>query len=137
MLIEAIKSKLNKVRPSGKDRWMACCPAHEDKSRSLMFGDKPHKVSIHCFAGCTVEEITSAMGMRVSDLYKDSLTPINRDRYRYRALQKEMEHVTIVLQMYDSDLRQGNEIDTAKYCKAISERDRITRQMSRLRRKWV
>ncbi|SDY68736.1 hypothetical protein [Nitrosomonas sp. Nm33] len=53
---------------------LAFCPGHNDrKSRSLAVnvGDDG-RVLLKCFAGCSIHEITSAMGLSVSDLFPDT-----------------------------------------------------------------
>jgi len=55
-------------RPSG-DGWIACCPAHEDRSPSLRVVQGDSAVLLHCYAGCSVEEIAQAMGLRMEDLF--------------------------------------------------------------------
>ena len=55
--VDNLLSRLDKVRQSGPDSWMACCPAHEDKSASLSIRHADEKTLIHCFAGCSVHEV--------------------------------------------------------------------------------
>lgn len=47
---------LHGVRPT-HNGWMALCPAHDDKQPSLHIRDANGKLLLHCFAGCTFEEI--------------------------------------------------------------------------------
>ena len=49
----------------GKDgQWMARCPAHEDRRPSLAIREEPDgRVLLHCFAGCAVQEVLSAVGL--------------------------------------------------------------------------
>lgn len=46
------------------------CPAHEDKkpSFSVSLIDN-EKILIHCFAGCSLEEICEAIGIQKKDLF--------------------------------------------------------------------
>jgi hypothetical protein len=68
--VDNLLSRLDKVRRSGPDNWMACCPAHEDKSASLSIRhDDDGKTLIHCFAGCSVHEVVGAIGLEISDLF--------------------------------------------------------------------
>jgi hypothetical protein len=59
---------LHGVREVG-DRAIACCPAHEDRSPSLSVKRVDGKVLVHCHAGCTLDDITSALGIRTGDLF--------------------------------------------------------------------
>lgn len=72
---DVVLSKLDKARE--KKAWgqdvvrmaEACCPAHDDKTPSLSVREFTSGwIDPHCFAGCTREDIVSAIGMRISDL---------------------------------------------------------------------
>ena len=67
--VDNLLSRLDKVRQSGPDSWMARCPAHEDKSASLSIRHADEKMLIHCFAGCSVHEVVGAIGLEISDLF--------------------------------------------------------------------
>jgi hypothetical protein len=64
---------LEGAREHGRDRWTARCPAHKDRSPSLSVTLTPDGMwLIHCFAGCGVDEILTALGLKVGDLFPDS-----------------------------------------------------------------
>lgn len=69
MTIDEFLGKLEKVQSDGKGGWVACCPAHDDTTPSMHvnLGDDG-RILVHCFTGCTVEEICSAIGIEVKDL---------------------------------------------------------------------
>lgn len=60
MLAEQLCAALD-GRPAGRDRYKARCPAHDDKSPSLSITQKPDRVLIHCFSGCSQKEVISAL----------------------------------------------------------------------------
>lgn len=62
-------SRLKQVRPNGKDKWVARCPAHADKSPSLAVAEADGKTLIHCFAGCGVDDILAAVGLEMDALF--------------------------------------------------------------------
>lgn len=68
MQIEELLKRLQKVR-STRRGWMSLCPAHEDRCPSLSIAEGARAVLVHCFAGCTIQEIVGAMGIGVRDLY--------------------------------------------------------------------
>jgi hypothetical protein len=71
--IDLILSLLSKVKRRQPYQFSAICPAHEDKSPSLSVREKPDgSVLIHCFGGCSIYEITAALGLDMSDLYPPS-----------------------------------------------------------------
>ena len=76
MSYESFLSRLDKVKPIGKDRWKACCPAHNDRSPSLYVAvGREDRILVDCKAGCRPAEVVSAMGLRWSDLFAEGSTP--------------------------------------------------------------
>lgn len=72
MSAETLLSRLDKVRRTGPGRWVACCPAHEDKRPSLAVGERDDGGTlVHCFAGCAVHEVVQAVGLSLSDLFPE------------------------------------------------------------------
>ena len=67
--VEVILSRLQKVK--GKNgSWTACCPAHNDKGPSLAIREADDgRVLLHCFAGCEVNSVVTALGMDMTDLF--------------------------------------------------------------------
>lgn len=65
-------TRLEKVRQTGPGRWLACCPAHEDRTPSLSVreGDGG-AILVHCFGGCEPAAIVEALGLRLADLFPD------------------------------------------------------------------
>jgi hypothetical protein len=58
------------VRPTGRDRWQACCPAHDDRTPSLAISAKANGDRlIHCHAGCDAADVLAAAGLELRDLY--------------------------------------------------------------------
>ena len=67
---DVLLSHLDKVRRTGQDRWIACCPAHDDKGPSLAIRETDDgRVLVHCFAGCSVHEVIGAVGLDLSALF--------------------------------------------------------------------
>lgn len=67
-----VLDRLKRVKRSGAG-WSALCPAHEDRSASLTVGiGAEDKILLNCHAGCTTPEIVGALGLLMSDLFKES-----------------------------------------------------------------
>ena len=67
-------SRLDRVRKTGTQSYMACCPAHEDRNSSLSIrATDDGRVLLHCFAECPVEEVVAAVGLTMSDLFPPRL----------------------------------------------------------------
>lgn len=75
MSADAILSRLDKVRKTGPNTWRSLCPAHDNKkSLTLAIRDADDgRVLLHCFAGCSVDSILSAIGLTVDDLFPERL----------------------------------------------------------------
>jgi len=68
-----IVSRLESCRPAGNGKWMARCPAHADKGPSLSIRDVGDgRTLLHCFAGCGANDVLTAIGLELSDLYPPS-----------------------------------------------------------------
>jgi hypothetical protein len=75
MSVNALLSRLEAVRETGPGRWLARCPAHNDKNPSLSIRELDDgRILIHCFAACGGAEIMGALGLTLSDLYPQSLS---------------------------------------------------------------
>lgn len=74
MTTENILNRLDKVRKTSGHSWIACCPAHGDKSPSLAIKEiEDGRTLLHCFAGCNADEVLGAIGLALSDLYPETL----------------------------------------------------------------
>lgn len=72
MKLDIFLSRLKKVRKNGKD-YIACCPAHDDRSPSLTIAEKDDgRILLHCFAGCAADEVVGAVGLELKDLMPET-----------------------------------------------------------------
>lgn len=85
MSAQDLIDRLTKVKQTGAGRWMACCPAHEDKTPSMTIREcDDGRVLVHCFGGCGAGEIISAIGLEFDALFPPkppampSLKPVRR-----------------------------------------------------------
>jgi hypothetical protein len=69
-MIAADFARLIRSRRTGRDRWIAHCPAHDDRSPSLSIATgRDGRILVHCHAGCSTEAVLEAAGLGMSDLY--------------------------------------------------------------------
>lgn len=72
MKVDNLLSRLKKVKKTGKDQWVACCPAHDDKRPSLAIRETHDGlILLHCFAGCDPMSILDAVGLDFADVMPD------------------------------------------------------------------
>ena len=73
MSVENMLSRLDKVKATGQGRWLACCPAHDDRSPSLSIHETDDgTILIKCWAGCGACDVVTALGMELSELFPNT-----------------------------------------------------------------
>lgn len=74
MNINDFLARLHKVRQTGQDRWIACCPVHKDDNPSLSITlGRDSRILIKCQAcGAGFREIVDAIGLNPADLMGDA-----------------------------------------------------------------
>jgi len=83
MSIDNLLSKLEKVKQTSSDQYVACCPAHNDKSPSLSIRALPNgKILLHCFAECPIDEVLNSIGLTLEDLFPEKLQPSHLNKRR-------------------------------------------------------
>ncbi len=111
MRVERILDRLELVRETGPGRWTAKCPAHDDKTPSLAIRDVDGMILLHCFAQCSLYEITSAAGVNLSDLFPDkprSHKPISKPFPAQDVLRCLSNEVTVLILVASDLAKDGN-----------------------------
>jgi len=116
--------RLDKVRHTGKDSFIACCPAHKDRSPSLAikFG-QGGRTLLHCFAGCEVGDILDSVGLTMDDLFDEPLRhnkPLTSEQEQRRAKYEghKIWRANIYLQIITGALKDGESLTDAQISKA-------------------
>ena len=79
MTAEELLSRLDGVRSRGTGKWSARCPSHNpDKNPSLAIKEGERGLLVKCWAECTLDEITAALGIEIKDLFFDTATTHGR-----------------------------------------------------------
>lgn len=87
MSIQQVLSRLEKVRHGTAGCYSACCPAHDDKSPSMHVRElEDGRILINCKAGCSPNEILSAIGLTFSDLFPEKLGEFKREKRPFPAI---------------------------------------------------
>lgn len=88
--IHKVLTLLQGVRQTGQSRWMARCPAHEDRHPSLSIAEgKDGRVLIYCQAGCPTAQVLKAIDLGWSDLFSGP-SP-GQDSRIHRSIHEECE----------------------------------------------
>ena len=138
MDIENLLARLEKVKSTGNGKWLACCPAHPDKSPSLGVKQTDDgKILIHCFGGCPVTEIVSAIGFQLSDLMPDEPThkkgskPPRFNRYE---LFDRLAFESLILSLGVRQLLNFEDLAAADLLRVVLAEETINRIVMEVRR---
>jgi hypothetical protein len=72
MSVEILLSHLGKVRRTGAGRWIARCPAHDDRTPSLSVRELDDvRILLHCFAGFAAADVLNAVGLEMDALFPE------------------------------------------------------------------
>jgi hypothetical protein len=72
MTTPALLDRLEGVRQTGPNRWVAKCPAHEDRSPSLSVREVDDgKTLLQCFAGCSALDVLDSVGLNWAALFPE------------------------------------------------------------------
>ena len=70
MTADILLDRLQGVRRTAPGRWLARCPAHDDRRPSLAVREaEDGRLLIYCFAGCSVGDVMRALGLDLHDLF--------------------------------------------------------------------
>jgi len=119
MSADNLLSQLSRIKRTGVNRWLSLCPAHSDKHPSLAIRElDDERVLIHCFAGCSVEEVLDAVGLEFDALFPEHAIGdhIPRERRPFNssdvlaALNFEINVASIILDrmVNDKDITAGD-----------------------------
>jgi len=117
---EAIASGLHKPKRAGPGKYVACCPAHDDKTPSLSIENAPDgKILVHCHAGCSQDEVIGAL-RNLGLWHKQSRQRIKS--LKNQGMKEEIRRNKIILALARSEYEQDvvhTELDRARIKRAI------------------
>ena len=115
--MSALIDALDAVRQTGPNRWIAKCPAHDDRSPSLAVSEcDDGRVLVHCFAGCEPEDVLKAIGLTFSDVMPERVgeqhfyRPV-RQRIPPRDALAMLDHESLVVAIIGADILEHKEMD--------------------------
>lgn len=122
--------KLSKVKQTGRENWIACCPSHEDKSPSLTLREcDDGRVLLHCFAGCSVGDILGAVGLEFDAIFPPkppaapALKPIRRP-YPAADVLEVLAHESKVVLIAIADAQAGKPLNRERLSVAMARIER-------------
>lgn len=134
MAVDALLSRLDKVKRVGDGRWIARCPAHDDETPSLSIRelDDGRLLLVHDFGGCRTEDVLAAIGLKLEDLFPEK--PLGADRkprerkpWSDRQLLEIIDRETIVVFIAACDVTlEGQSLSDVDMSRLRKARQRIT-----------
>jgi len=114
--IDDLLSRLEKVRQTSPSNWIACCPSHHDKNPSMAVRHVDDgRILLHDFGGCDVEQILSAIGLTLSDLFPpdDAGTKPIRRPFPAADVLKCVGREALIVSLVAQAVRDGKDIPEA------------------------
>lgn len=131
MSIEALLDRLDGAKETGHGKFIARCPAHDDRSPSLAIKEEDDgRVLLHCFAGCETEDVLSALGLAFLDVMPERIRqghvskPV-RNRITAKDALFTLDHESLVVAIIGADFLEHKEIDDETWARLASAVERI------------
>jgi hypothetical protein len=124
-------ARLEGVRESAPGRWMARCPAHEDKSPSLSIRElEDERILIYCHAGCSAPDVLVAIGLSLADLFPrklegDFAPARHAHAHAAAAALKSIDSCALLVAIAAENLALGLTLDAADRKKVVDAAARI------------
>lgn len=123
--IDHLLTRLDKVKElkstAKGTQYKALCPSHADKTPSLIITECSNgTVLVKCWAGCTTNEVVSALGLTLKDLF-----PNKDNAYTSRPKQPSKQaiaHESFIVDIAKTSLTKGlplTDTDNARYQLAL------------------
>lgn len=131
MSASALLDRLDGVRSTGPGRWLAKCPAHEDRSPSLSIRElNDGRTLINCFAGCGAIDVLDALGLEWSALFPERDHrgfPPSHSKIPARDLLETLDHEVMVAALIIHDVIENRGADHSHWQRLAQAYSRISK----------
>jgi hypothetical protein len=129
--LDLLLKRLQGVKKHG-ERYVARCPAHQDKSPSLSLSrGVDGRALVHCYAGCATRDVLAAVGLEMRDLFLDNLSQDQRQQYRRNKLEVERRFERLVIEAADNT-GELSDPDIQRLALAQERLDQLEQQLAEL-----
>ena len=134
MSVDVLLSRLDKVRRTGAGKWQARCPAHDDMTPSLSIRELDDgRILLHDFAGCSAEEVLSAISLKFDVLFPERSPAAYGYRPKHRPFLPadafiSLIHEAKIVWLIGCDLHKQRTVSEADYLrleKSLSQLEKI------------
>jgi hypothetical protein len=128
--IDVLLSRINGIKKSGKG-YMCSCPAHGGHD-CLSIEEKDNRVLVHCFAGCSAQEVVESVDLRLSDLFADSMNPDRKREYEIKSVTAARDQAKLVIDIGAACVQRGDQITDEDIAQLAEAQQRIDAANERL-----
>jgi hypothetical protein len=122
---DLVLSRLDKLKPSGKDRWMACCPVHDDNTPSMVVSILNRKLVCHCFScGANGVSVVESLGLKIGDLFQDDKEFVPDANFLLSKTQLADDTFIVIYQSAKARNERIRYKDYKEYIAAMARRER-------------
>jgi hypothetical protein len=138
MSAASLLDRLDRVKQTAPGRWLARCPAHQDKSPSLSVRELDDgRVLVHDFGGCQVGDVLAAVALSLSDLFPQRLPghshAATHSKIPARDLLRIISHETSVVGVIAADLIAKKTISDTDWQRLALAASRIAKARDHVR----
>lgn len=129
--VHQLLDRLDAVRETGAGRWIARCPAHDDRHPSLSVRETADgTVLLKCWTGCGAADVVAAVGLELRDLFPpriDDRPPLRKhERWASVDVLRCLAHEVVIVLVAAEATGRGEALTDA-------DRDRLAVAAGRLR----
>lgn len=137
--IDRVLRHLDGVQQTALDKWIALCPAHDDRRPSLSIREaEDGKVLLKCWTGCGAADIVAALGLSLADLFPGDRRSLShhgtgplRKPFDYRDALQGIAHEATVARLIVAAVNRGDELDAESLGRLALAEERISDAMAR------
>ena len=132
MSLVTLIDRLDGAKETGHGKYIARCPAHDDRSPSLAIKDcGDGRILLHCFAGCDVESVLDALGLSFSDIMPERVGEMHtykpvRQRFDARQVLRVLRPEATLVAIAAENIAEGITLSD-------EDRDRVFNAACRIR----
>lgn len=115
---DTLLARMDGVRATGRNQWIARCPAHNDRTPSLSVRETDDRILVYCHAGCGAADVVHAVGLELRDLFpagssthRAANSRRTRHRVDWRAVVFTILHDLTVITLAAGRLRRHELLD--------------------------
>jgi len=130
--LNKLLSRLEGVREVRSGQFYARCSAHDDGSPSLSIRHTGDKILLHCFAGCSPNDVLAAVGLSFSDLYEDRWKAAEQAAYTAAGHEASKQvkfdpedHERLILEIAENQMKSGEALSLEDKARTQLALDRL------------